>query len=786
MSQNLKILIIDDDQVDRLTLIRALNNSGNPYDIIQCSDGESGLECLRNEKFDCLFLDYLLPGNDGLTLLRKIRKEGFTSPIIVITSQGDENIAVEMMKSGATDYVVKNQINAPIIRKIVSSAMQLYTVENQKQEAIKALKISESRLAEAQKIAKIGNWEIDLASKQVYWSEQMYRIYELDPETFTPTPENQLTAIHPDDRQLFEKLVLNSDQNKISHDFTVLTKSGSLKYISIQGYTLYSDKVKSKIRCAVQDITYRKQAEKELIQAKLVAEESIKVKEQFLANVTHEIRNPLNAIIGFSELILKNKDSLIEEHRKYVNAIFKSGKNLLTLINDLLDFSKIKSGKFQLEEVEFDLREIVHAAVDLFKPKALEKSILLDCKISGNVPEKLRGDPMRLSQALVNLVSNAVKFTDKGYVKLKVRLVRQNQAQCLLKFIVEDTGIGIPFDKVSDIFESFTQACPDTSRKYGGTGLGLAIVKSIIESQGGSISVKSKPDHGAVFTVHLPYNLAVRERNAIWHADDETFDEKFKDSFKNQRILLAEDNEINQLLTLSILSDVGANVTVVSTGRDLVKEAFGSEFDLIITDIEMPGMDGYTASKKIRSSKNPAISNTPILAMTGHALKQDITRCLESGMNDHILKPYNAAELLKKINTLLTREEKETPGQSEPSSGAAHEHILDTAYLKKLSGSKELYEQMINMFLDQFDDNMIKLNEYSKRRNWKELRSLSHKLKSTYNLFGAKTAKDNLYMIEKECENRPTDRNKIKALLQEFIETSAKMYAQLKEELGKE
>jgi len=782
MSQNMKILIIDDDEVDRLTLIRALKCSGHSYDIVQCSDGESGVERLRNDDFDCLFLDYLLPGSDGLTLLRKIRKEGFSAPIIVITSQGDENIAVEMMKSGATDYVVKNQISAPLIGKIVASAMQLYMVENQKKEAIKALKISEARLAEAQKIAKIGNWEIDLIANQVYWSEQMYRIYELDPATFVPTLENHLIAIHPDDRPLFERLVLHGDQNKISHDFMALTPSGNIKHINIQGYTLYHDHVKSKIRCAVQDITRRKRAEQELIQAKLVAEESIRVKERFLANVTHEIRNPLNAIIGFSELILKNKDFLIEEHKKYINAIYKSGKNLLTLINDLLDFSKIKSGKFQFEEIEFDLRETVHGAVDMFKPKALEKSIQLECRISGNVPEKLRGDPMRLSQALTNLVSNALKFTEKGYVKLKVRLVRQNQAQCLLRFSVEDTGIGIAPDKLDDIFESFTQASPDTARKYGGTGLGLAIAKSIIESQGGTISVKSKPNKGSIFTIHMPFNLAVRERGAIWQADEEPFDEQFRNCFRNQRILLAEDNEINQLLTLSILSDLGANVTVVSTGRDLVKEAFGSEFDLIITDIEMPGIDGYTAAKKIRGSKNPAISQTPILAMTGHALKQDIARCLEAGMNDYILKPYNAAELLSKINTLLTMDK----GQKHVPAVSNREQVYDTAYLKKLSGSKELYQQMINMFLSQFDENMLRLNEYSKKRNWKDLRSLSHKLKSTYNLFGAQSAKENLYMIEKECENRPADRQKINALIQEFIETSTKMYAQLKEELGKE
>lgn len=781
MGDKLKILIIDDDEVDRLTLIRALKNSGRSFEITQCSDGETGSAYLQKEHFDCLFLDYLLPGSDGLVLLRKIRKEGFAAPIIVITSQGDEKIAVEMMKSGASDYIVKSQISPPIIDKIVAAAIQLHMVENQKKDAIKALKISESRLSEAQKIAKLGNWEIDVLTNTVYWSDQMYHIYELDPAIFSPTIDNHLEAIHPDDRDLFVKLALDCGKEKISHDFRILTRSGKTKHISLQGYSLYKGDVRTKIICAVQDITDRKLAEKELIEAKLIAEESIKIKEQFLANVTHEIRNPLNAIIGFSELILKNRDFMIDDHQKYMNAISNSGKNLLTLINDLLDFSKIKSGKFQLEEIEFDVRATVNDAVDLFKPKALEKFIQLECKISPNVPERLKGDPMRLNQALVNLISNSVKFTEEGYVKLKVRMIRRNQEQCLIRFVVEDTGIGIAPDRLDDVFESFTQASSDTSRKYGGTGLGLAIVKSIVETQGGVVQVKSKLNEGTIFTVQLPYLIPGNESSIFSNIDEENFDEEFKRSFKNKRILLAEDNEINQLLTFSILTDIGCDVTVVSSGDQLVKKVFESRFDLVMTDIEMPGMDGYAASKKIRNSKNPDVSAIPILAITGHALKKEIVNCLEAGMNDYIQKPYNAPELLKKINNLFTKSR--TP-QLSPGAPEAPGQTIETSYLKKLSGSRELYDQMISIFLSQFPENMNKLNEYFRTSNWKELRHLSHKLKSTYNLFGAQTAKDNLYLIEKECENSPANKKKIDALIRDFISASEKMYDELKEELG--
>jgi signal transduction histidine kinase/DNA-binding response OmpR family regulator len=784
MDKLLNILIIDDDEIDRMTLIRALRNADYPCMITQCADGEKGMAYLKKENYDCLFLDYLLPGSDGLVLLRKIRSEGFTAPIIVITSQGDEKVAVEMMKSGANDYIVKNQITGHRIAKVLSTSLQLYTVEQQKIAALDALKISEARLAEAQKIAKIGNWEINLKSKKIYWSEELYRIFCLNPKRFSPNIDNHLTSVHPADRKPFVKAVMDSHYPSIYHDFRVKSPlNDKIKYLNIQGYTVFDHENNvEKIIGAVQDITERKLAEKELIEAKLVAEESIKVKEQFLANVSHEIRNPMNAIIGFTELILKNQDSLSEKHKKYVKAIYTSGNNLLVLINDLLDFSKIKSGKLQLEEIDFDLNEAIVNAIELFRHKAQEKEILFEFKINKNVPGKLIGDPVRLNQVLVNLVSNAVKFTHQGHVKLLVKLLRHNQSQCLLEFTIEDTGIGISQDKIDMIFESFTQANSDTFRKYGGTGLGLAIVKSIVELLGGTIKVKSKPNQGTIFKVGLPFMIPYPDKIYPNPVSKTSNDTEFKKLLKDKRILFAEDNEINQLLTLSILKDVGCKVKVVASGKDLVKEAIANEFDLIITDLEMPEMDGFSATKKIRGLKGKDISKIPILAMTGHALKQEITKCLEVGMNDYIIKPYNASELLKKIYSLITNipasEDTKTNSRSH-----LQDKVTETNYLKKLSGGKELYNQMINMFLSQHSDNILKLNEYYRTSNWKELRHLSHKLKSTYNLFGAVSAKENLYLIEKECERTRMNKPKISKLIKEVISVSEKMYVELQTEL---
>lgn len=654
MERLINILIIDDDDVDRMTVVRALKGSALNYTVTEIQDAESGINSLISNSYDCVFLDYLLPGTDGLTLLKKVRLLGIRTPIVIITSQGDEKIAVEMMKAGASDYLIKTQINAHGIAQILRNVIKLQDIEKQREEAEVALKISEGRLAEAQKIARIGNWEFNFKSKSIYWSEEIYRIFDVD-QVFTPDFHNYLTLFHPEDIPLI-KNTLNKAKigEHFNVDFRILLKDGSIKFAAANGYlVLNANQEVIKMIGTVQDITSRKLVEKELIEAKRTAEESIIIKEQFLANMSHEIRTPMNAIIGFTRLLLKQE--LNEEQKKYIEAIHYSGENLLVIINDILDFSKIQSGKLTFEETDFYLPEIISPLLDMFEPKAKEKNIELIYELENIIPLSFKGDPVRLNQVLLNLFSNAVKFTENGYIKLQIKVLEYDAQDAMIEFIVEDSGIGIPENKLTAIFDSFTQAASDTTRKYGGTGLGLTIVKSIVELQGGSVEVKSKVGMGTSFTIHLPFKRSSSPSQEKVKAPRHSVNDALLDAIKDINVLLVEDNEINQLLAKLVLTRAGCKVTIADNGLRAVEKLKEGKFDIILMDIQMPEMDGYQATKVIRNELKAPLSETPIMAMTAHALSQEKDKCLHAGMNDYISKPFEANELFTKIVSLVRK-----------------------------------------------------------------------------------------------------------------------------------
>ncbi len=379
------------------------------------------------------------------------------------------------------------------------------------------------------------------------------------------------------------------------------------------------------------------------------AEESEKVKEKFLAKMSHEIRSPMNAIVGMTNILKKNRRYPSQE--RYLDAISQSSDSLLVILNDILDLSKIEDGSIQIEHLPFKPINELMKLREILKYKAEEKGVDLRCELDEKIPEVLIGDPVRLNQILINLTGNAIKFTKKGNVFVSIRLKKQQDNIAHLEIKVEDTGIGISPDRLEQIFESFTQAESTTTRQYGGTGLGLTISKELIEIQNGHIAVESEVGRGSVFTFVIPFEIGSPEI--------EKYEEVTEHStqLNGLKVLLVEDNEFNIMVATDELNEIISNVklSLANNGREALEKVQEQDFDLVLMDIEMEEMNGYDATVAIRKLESPS-ANVPIIAVTANAIKEEIDKCFESGMNDHISKPFSPDDLKSKIVELMNKD----------------------------------------------------------------------------------------------------------------------------------
>lgn len=534
-------------------------------------------------------------------------------------------------------------------------------------------------------------------------------------------------------------------------------KKSSKHHIMLQKALRQIESQKNELEGAIDIINEQKM---ELEKANLEIRESSRLKEIFLANTSHEIRTPLNAIIGFTNLLLNG--TLEIGQRKYIENIKASGNNLLVVINDILDFSKIESGKLTLEQIEFDFKNLIKHTIFTLQVKSQEKQIELKYDLSEEIPEIIIGDPVRLNQILINLLGNAIKFTNPGgKVKLRATKGKSDEGFVKILFKVEDNGIGIPRDKLNQIFKSFTQGESDTTRKYGGTGLGLSIVKQLIELQNGEITVESNLGKGTAFTFFV--NLKAGNKLSSKHIKHQKKDIN-NAAADNMNILLVEDNIINQQLAFDTIKSWNNNVNIelANNGKIALEKIKTSDYHLVLMDIQMPEMDGNEATAKIRELPPPK-NKIPIMAMTAYALKNEKDNCLNMGMNDYISKPFDPEELFIKILNFAPKnnatntpkianidlQEHQLPHNKEIEEPLHEFKFFHVANLRKIyQNSTEKIIKIVRMCHESIPNEIAEITEAYEQEKWDILRNKAHSLKPKLGYLGMEEMQENAKNIE--------------------------------------
>jgi PAS domain S-box-containing protein len=459
--------------------------------------------------------------------------------------------------------------------------------------------------------------------------------------------------------------------------------------------------------------------------ARSIAEDAVKAKQQFLSNMSHEIRTPMNAIIGFTKVVLKTE--LSSRQREYLSAIKTSGDALIVLIDDILDLAKVDAGKMIFEQIPFKMERSIAAMLHLFETKIQEKNLGLIKKYDERIPKVLLGDPVRLHQIILNLVSNAVKFTREGDITVDVSLLREDDEIAVVEFAVNDTGIGIDEDKIAGIFENFQQATSETSRLFGGTGLGLAIVKQLVEAQGGNVSVKSKVEEGSSFNFQLSFRKTREEM------ESESVAALVNNDIKNVSILVVEDIALNQLLMRTLLDDFGFKCDIAANGKIAIEKLKANVYDLILMDLQMPEMNGFEATEYIRQELKLTI---PIIALTADVTTADLAKCKAVGMDDYISKPVDERLLQSKIILFLTRAS--YSNQKDMTEGnMKEEKVTDLTYLiQRTKSDPLLLAEMISLFLGQTTPLIREMKESLNLKDWNAMYSIVHKIIPSLSIVG--------------------------------------------------
>ncbi len=724
---------------------------------------------VNNESFTSEILnDFLKPHDIKSILLIPLTKDDELCGVICLSNVG-------VKRSWTQD----EQVFVTSISSIVSLAF-----EHEERRVIEARLVEKTRiLLEAQSVAQIGNYVFNLATGEWKSSSVFDQIFGID-TTYMKDVRNWIKLIAPEHslhvlnvfKEVVKEKTLNT-KNRFDESFKIIRQNdGEERWVKVLGEFQYDEEGNpTHMLGTMQDVTERKKNKQELIKAKDLAEELLNIKGDFLSNMSHEIRTPLNAILGFTRL-LKETD-LNEEQNEMLEAINFSGKNLLVIVNDILDFSKIEANKMTFEGVLFSMNEAVKSALHLLILKAEEKNIDLVFSVDSSISDQLKGDPTRLNQILINLIGNAIKFTEKGSVVLDVKLISDKPTFSEIEFVVTDTGIGIAREKLDSIFESFNQASNDTNRKFGGSGLGLTITKKLIELQGGNIKVESELYKGSKFSFTLFFEKV--QNKVSQEQPTENLFSINSDFLVGKKIIMAEDILINQLLVSKIFQKWNCQLDIVNDGKEVVHQLSNEEYDLVLMDLQMPIMDGYEATKLIREEKE---SQIPIIALSAHASRTEKEKCLNYGMNALVSKPIDEEVLLFEMyKWLVGIKENEIIKitEVELNEDTTSNSIINFAYLDSVTkGDKDFVNDLIELVSIEMPKLLERISDFYDENNAESFKKEIHKLKSSITIFGVARGKELIYEMETEISETHSLDN-IEDKMNELLEISFKLLKEL-------
>ena len=778
---------MDEDEGHALLMTRALSRCTPPWNVFWVPTLGLARASLRNDLPKVVVTDVVLPDGSGAELLAECHGQ---CPVVVLTSQGNERAAVEVMRSGAVDYVVKSSSTLGEMPHIVERALRTWDHICQKAAAEERLRLAHRELQELVQertrelsMSRERYWELVTTANAIVvrWDERGdfhfmnpfgLKFFRVTAELLFGCSISEITFPEWSQSKAWLQDVLRSILNENSGTRNAVRSierdDGSVVWVAWTSNILTNttNGLREILSIGI-DVTEQKKLQQELAAAKETAEAANRAKTDFLANMSHEIRTPMNAVLGMTHLALQaTRDPKLSG---YLHKAEDAAKSLLHILNDILDFTKIEAGRLELEISSFTPDMILDRVRTLMDLRATERGVQLECYVAPDVPKRLVGDPYRLGQVLLNLVGNAVKFTEQGRVQISIALERSEESQVWIHFAVQDTGIGMDADQQQRLFKPFQQAENSTTRRFGGTGLGLSISQRLAHLMGGDISVQSEPGIGSTFSFSLPLSLEICNENTVSSIIYEPI------SLEGKCILVVEDDPVNREVVRTILENAQAQVVAVENGEDALTSAWSQTFQVILMDCVLPTLSGYQATERLRADLRTA--HIPIIAMTANAMPEDRAKSSLAGMNEYLAKPFEADELLRVVSRFANgngHAPEQEIQDSQPdiiihvSSEGAESILLGAGFavesaIRRLSGEWSIYRHMLSGFCRNQATIPSDIARLLETGDFIQTRRLCHSLKGLAAFVGA----TRVMQLAKAMEEEPVDsklREKLKDL----------------------